>query len=99
MIRRREFIAGLGSASAWPLVARAQQGNRMRRIGVLIGGNENISLAKPLVSALMQTLADLGWADGRDVRTDLRWTGDDIRLLDRDLKTPLGGRILTARNT
>jgi putative tryptophan/tyrosine transport system substrate-binding protein len=77
-MRRREFIAGLGSAGAWPVVARAQQPDRVRRIGVLIAGNEDIPLAKPLVSALTQTLADLGWTDGRNVRTDLRWTGDDI---------------------
>jgi putative ABC transport system substrate-binding protein len=78
MIRRREFITLLGGAAAWPLAARAQQGNRVRRIGVLLNGDENYPLAKTIVSAFTQALADLGWTDGRNVRMDLRWTGDDI---------------------
>jgi putative ABC transport system substrate-binding protein len=78
-LRRREFIAGLGgAAAAWPLAARAQQGNRVWRIGVLMGGDENDPVLKPHVSAFTQALANLGWTDGRNVRTDLRWTGDDI---------------------
>jgi putative ABC transport system substrate-binding protein len=72
-IRRREFIAGLGSAAAWPLAAPAQQGDRVRRIGVLVPGDENDPVAKAYLSALTQALADLGWADGRNVRIDLRW--------------------------
>jgi putative ABC transport system substrate-binding protein len=76
-LRRREFIAGLGGAVAWPLAASAQ-GDRVRRIGVLILGDENDSLAKPLVSAFTQAIADLGWTDGRNVRMDLRWGGADI---------------------
>ena len=73
MIRRREFIAGLGGAAAWPIAARAQQSNRMRRIGVLMPGDENDPLAKSEVSAFTQALAGLGWTDGRNVRMDLRW--------------------------
>ena len=73
-MRRREFIAGLGGgAAAWPLAARAQQGNPVRRIGVLID-----PISKASVSAFTQALADLGWTDGRNVRMDLRWYGDDI---------------------
>jgi putative ABC transport system substrate-binding protein len=72
-IRRREFITLLGGAAAWPLAARAQQGNRVRRIGVLMGLDENDPLAKAYVYALMKALADLGWAEGRNVRMDLRW--------------------------
>jgi putative ABC transport system substrate-binding protein len=75
MIGRRTFIAGLGSAAAWPVVARAQQGDRVRRIGVLSAGNENDPLAKARISAFTQALADLGWTDGRNVRMDLRWGG------------------------
>jgi putative tryptophan/tyrosine transport system substrate-binding protein len=74
-MRRREFIAGLGSAAAWPLVARAQQGDRMRRIGVLVGGVET---GTRNVSAFTQALAGLGWIDGRNVRMDLRAGGGDI---------------------
>jgi putative ABC transport system substrate-binding protein len=67
-------------AAAWPLAARAQQGNRVRRIGMLVPGDENFprTQAKTYVSAFEQTLAGLGWTDGRNVRIDLRWAGDDI---------------------
>src|SRR5262252_5874964 len=79
MIRRREFITLLGGAAvAWPLVVRAQQGDRVRRIGVLQPGDENDPLAKAMVSAFTQALAGLGRTDGRNVRIDLRWYGDDI---------------------
>jgi putative ABC transport system substrate-binding protein len=77
-LQRREFIAGLGGAAAWPFAARAQQGNRVRRIGWLNSGDENDPRAKANVSAFTQALADLGWTDGRNVRMDLRWAGDDI---------------------
>ena len=77
-MKRREFITLLGGAAAWPLAARAQQGDRVRRIGVLLPGDENDPLRKSFVSAFTQALADLGWADGRNVRMDLRWFGDDI---------------------
>src|SRR3984893_4422809 len=78
-MRRREFIAGLGSAAAWPLAADAQQPDRVRRIGVLMpGDDENDPVFKPRVSAFKQALADLGWTDGRNVRMDLRWYADDI---------------------
>ena len=77
-LQRREFIAGLGGAAAWPLAAGAQQGDRVRRIGVLIGRDENDPVAKTLISAFTKALADLGWTDGRNVRMDLRWAGGDI---------------------
>src|SRR5215475_13393465 len=78
-MRRRDFMKIIGGAAAgWPLAARAQQDTRVRRIGVLMPGDETDPAAKPLVSALTQALADLGWADGRNVRMDLRWHGDDI---------------------
>jgi putative ABC transport system substrate-binding protein len=76
-MRRREFITLLGGAAAWPLAARAQQGDRVRRIGVLTLGDEN-DVWKTYVSAFTQALADLGWTEGRNVRMDVRWYGDDI---------------------
>jgi putative ABC transport system substrate-binding protein len=88
MIRRREFITHLGGAAAWPLAARAQQGGRVRRIGVLWPGDENDLVTKTNVSAFTQALADLGWTDGRSVRIDLRWGGADanrIRALAQEL--------------
>jgi putative ABC transport system substrate-binding protein len=87
-LRRREFIAALGSAAAWPLAAQAQQGDRVRRIGVLMPYDENDPLAKARVSAFTQALAAFGWIDGRNVRMDLRWGGDDnnrIRALAQEL--------------
>ena len=77
MIKRRQFIAGLGSAAALPLAARAQQGDRVRRIGVLMSGDENDPVYKTRLSAFTQAPADLGWTDGRNVRMDLRWDGGD----------------------
>jgi putative ABC transport system substrate-binding protein len=77
-LRRREFIAALGGTVVWPLAARAQQGDRIRRIGMLLGLDENDRGAKPRLSALTQALADLGWTVGRNVRIDLRWEGDDF---------------------
>jgi putative ABC transport system substrate-binding protein len=83
MIRRREFITLLGgAAAAWPLAARAQQGDRVRRIGVLMGGDENDPERKRRHSAFTQALAELGWTDGRNVRMDLRWAGGDINQID-----------------
>jgi putative ABC transport system substrate-binding protein len=88
MIRRRDFITLLGGAAAWSFTARAQQGNRMRRIGVLMAGDENDPMRKTRLSALTQALADLGWTDGRNTRLKLRWHGDDtnrIRALAQEL--------------
>src|SRR5262249_17769190 len=63
----------LGGAAAWPLAARAQQrGDRTRRIGVLVTGDENDPVYKSRVSSFTRALADLGWTDGRNVRMDLR---------------------------
>ena len=76
-MRRRNFITLLGGAVAWPLVTRAQQGDRVRRIGVLMPFDENDPVWKNRLSAFTQALAGLGWTDGRNVRMDLRWHGDD----------------------
>jgi putative ABC transport system substrate-binding protein len=72
-IRRRQLLAGLGGAAAWPFSARAQQGDRMRRIGVLLGGvGRSDPLANPNFSAFTRALVGLGWTEGRNVRMDLR---------------------------
>jgi len=76
-MNRRAFITLLGGAAAWPLAAHAQQGNRMRRIGVLMSLDEIDPVMKTWVSAFTQALADLGWTYGRNVRIDLRATGAD----------------------
>jgi putative ABC transport system substrate-binding protein len=88
MIKRREFIAGLGGAMALPVVARAQQPDRVRRIGVLMGFDENDPEAKALLSGFTQGLAELGWTEGRNVRMDVRWAidnADRVRALAKEL--------------
>jgi putative ABC transport system substrate-binding protein len=79
-MRRREFIAGLGSAAAWPAMVRAQQGERVRRVGVVTGYDKNDPEAKTYLSAFTQGLAELGWTDGRNLRMDVRWTAASIDL-------------------
>ena len=77
-MRRREFITLIGGAaasSAWPLAARAQQPERMRRIGVLTGAASDDTEVQARVAAFLQGLAQLGWIDGRNVRVDTRWSG------------------------
>ena len=69
-MKRREFITGLGGAAVWPLAARAQQGDRVRRIGVLMSFDQTDPQGKTRYSALIQALADLGWTDGRNVRME-----------------------------
>jgi putative ABC transport system substrate-binding protein len=79
MIRRREFITLLGgaAAAAWPLTARAQQGEWMRRVGVLMNGNEKDPVYRAYVAAFVQTLQRLGWREGQNLRIDLRWPSAD----------------------
>jgi ABC-type uncharacterized transport system substrate-binding protein len=78
-IRRREFIATLGGAvAAWPLAARAQQGDRMRRIGVLIQIAEADLQARIEVAAFLRELQKLGWSEGRNLQVDIRWGGGDV---------------------
>ena len=72
-IGRREFITLLGgAAAAWPLVARAQQGERVRRVGVLMPFAENDSDAQANIAAFRRALQVLGWTDNRNVRIDYR---------------------------
>jgi ABC-type uncharacterized transport system substrate-binding protein len=77
-MRRREVITLLGgAAAAWPLTARAQQGERVRRIGVLMGTAESDPDQKAQVSAFAQALADHGWRDGRNILLEYRWASGD----------------------
>jgi ABC-type uncharacterized transport system substrate-binding protein len=73
-MKRRDFITLLGAVAAWPLAARAQQGERMRRIGVLTAGTDaNDPDVQARNAVLMQALQQLGWAEGRNLRIDYRW--------------------------
>ena len=73
-MKRRQFITVLGSAVAWPLAARAQQGERVRRVGVLIPFAANDAQPQPRIAAFLQGLQQLGWIDGRNMRIEYRWS-------------------------
>jgi putative tryptophan/tyrosine transport system substrate-binding protein len=78
-MRRREFITLLGGgAAAWPLAARAQQPERVRRIGVLMAFAESDAEMQARVAVFRQGLRKLGWSEGRNLRIDERWTADDM---------------------
>jgi putative tryptophan/tyrosine transport system substrate-binding protein len=77
-MRRREFIAVLGSAAAWPLTGRAQQPTGIRRVGVLMNLSENDLETQHLVTVFREALTQLGWDDGRNLRIDYRWAGGDV---------------------
>ena len=100
-MRRREFITLLGgSVAAWPLVAWAQQPERMRHIGVLIGNAADDAESQARTEAFAQGLAQLGWVDGRNVRIDTRWaTADDIRRHAAELAELAPDVILAATGT
>ncbi|HEY4738326.1 MAG TPA: ABC transporter substrate-binding protein [Xanthobacteraceae bacterium] len=77
-MKRREFITLLcGAATTWPLAVRAQRGERVRRIGVLIGFAETDPAVQSWLAAFRGALAKLGWTEGRNLRIELRWAGDD----------------------
>src|SRR5262249_10799717 len=83
-MKRREFIRLLGgAAAAWPLVARAQQGGRVPRIGVLMNLTADDLEASARVTALAQGLQQLGWTEGRNVRIDYRWGAIDADISRR----------------
>jgi putative tryptophan/tyrosine transport system substrate-binding protein len=87
-MRRRQFIALLGGAVMWPLAVRAQQSARMRLIGVLMGYAENDRTAQSELAAFWAALAKLGWAEGKNLRIELRWSAGDadrIRALAKEL--------------
>ena len=78
-MRRREFIAGLGGAAAWPLAARAQQPVRMRHIGIILPAAADNAEFQARTGAFLQGLALLGWNIGRNVRVDTRWGNSQYR--------------------
>jgi putative ABC transport system substrate-binding protein len=80
-MRRRTFIAALGGAAAWPLGARAQQPDRMKRVGILFNLAADDPETMVRVPAFQQALAALGWIDGRNVRMDIRYSAGDADLL------------------
>jgi putative tryptophan/tyrosine transport system substrate-binding protein len=101
-LRRRDFVTLLGGAAAWPLGARAQQGERMRRIGVLFAATAGDPEYQARIGAFQQALARLGWTDGRNARIDTRWAttnADELRRQAAELAGLAPDVILSATGT
>jgi len=79
-MRRREFVTLLGGAAAWPLAARAQQSERVRRIGMLMTFTESDPEAKHRIAAFREALQRLGWTEGKNLRIEFRWDIDADRI-------------------
>ena len=77
-VKRREFISLLGGAAAWPLAAQAQQQERMRRLGVLMGYTENDPESQARIATFRQALSESGWSDSSNLRIDYRWASADV---------------------
>ena len=80
-MRRRDFITLVGGAATWSFAARAEQPDRVRQIGVLMGTSESDPNQKALVSAFTQALAEIGWKEGTNIRIERRWADGDIARL------------------
>jgi putative ABC transport system substrate-binding protein len=83
-MRRRTFISLLGGVAAWPVAARAQQADRVRRLGIIWPIDDSDSARKMWAAAFMQGLAELGWVEGGNLRIDVRWnprTPEQTRML------------------
>src|ERR1700730_5487963 len=101
-MKRRDFITLLGGATVWPLAARAQQSERGRRIGVLMAAAADDSENQARMAAFLQSLAQSGWIDGRNVRIDTRWAttnADDLRRHAAELAALAPDVILAASGT
>jgi hypothetical protein len=91
VVRQRDFITLLGGVAVWPVMARAQEGERVRRIGALMSTAADDAEGRARIAAFLGGLEKLGWIDGHDVRIDFRWGANDA---DRN---PNVRRYLTAR--
>jgi putative ABC transport system substrate-binding protein len=102
-MKRRQFITLLGGAAVWPLAARAQQGERMRRIGVLMPYAADNPQGQDRMAAFIQELQQLGWTDARNVRIEYRWwsgaVADDTRKYAAELAALMPDVVLVAGST
>jgi len=102
LLKRRQFITLLGSvATAWPLTAHAQQPDRIRRVGVLMGYTDSDPAAQTQVAALRQELRKLGWEEGRNIRVDVRFPGadpDKVRIVLTELMSLTPDVLVTNTN-
>src|SRR5205807_4681163 len=100
-LKKREFIVLLGGAAAWPFGARAQQPERMRRVGVLITLEANDPEGESELKALKQAFQQLGWAEGRNLQLEIRWSGGEpsrIQAFASELVRP-PCEVIVARST
>ena len=98
-MKRRKFLSVLGGAAAWPIAARAQQPDRMRRIGILMNTDADVPERQSYVAAFRQSLQQLGWTEGRNVQFDIRWAGgsaESFRRYAAELVAPSPDLILAA---
>ena len=96
-MKRRAFITLVGGAAAWPMVARGQQPERMRRIGVLMTTSASDPEGQARIAAFLQGLQQLGWIEGRSAQIDIRWSegdADRVRKYATELIAPRAGRHL-----
>jgi len=100
-MRRREFIAGLAGAAAWPRAARAQQADRIRHVGALMNGDPRDAVGQGDLTAFRQGLKELGWIEGRNIDIELRWPGGNVERAQAFAKELVGLRpdVLLARTT
>jgi putative ABC transport system substrate-binding protein len=100
-MKRRTFIAALGGAAAWPVVAQAQQVDRVRRIAALLAFEENDPEVKGWLSGFMQQLTDAGWVEGRNLKMDILWAGANVDRIRMLAKTVVGLRpdVILANST
>src|SRR4029078_10099421 len=101
-MRRREFITLVGGAAAWPMVARAQLNERVRRVGVLVASSADDAEWQARIAAFNEGLAQLGWTEGRNVRIDTRWAtnnADELRKQAAQLAATTHGVLVAATAT
>ena len=100
-IQRREFIVTLGGATVWSVATRAQQSERLRRIGVLMNTVSDDAEGQARLAVFLQGLQELGWTDGRNVRIDYRWVGDESERIRRGAAelVALGSDVILASAT
>jgi ABC-type uncharacterized transport system substrate-binding protein len=100
-VRRRDFITILGGAAAWPLAARAQQDDQIRRIGILMSASEKDLAYQAFVAAFRGGFQKLGWVEGRNIRIDYRWAPGDVELMQGFAKelVALGPDLILSQNT
>jgi ABC-type uncharacterized transport system substrate-binding protein len=100
-LKRREFISLIGGAAAWPLAARAQDGGRLRRIGILLTVNESDPATQGWLARFQRRLRELGWTDDRNVRFERRWAGGDPERMRANIAeiVKLAPDVILAQNT